>query len=123
MSNYSTKKELDHAKGVDTFDLAAKKGFIALNVVVDKLDINKLVNVPTSLNNLKPKVDDLEIGKLKTVQVDLKKLSDKVDNEVVKNTRFNTLKTKVNSLKKNISDATTLIHIHQYNTDNKIQRS
>ena len=87
MSNYSTKKELDHAKGVDTFDLAAKKGFIALNVVVDKLDINKLVNVPTSLNNLKPKVDDLEIGKLKTVQVDLKKLSDKVDNEVVKNTR------------------------------------
>ena len=78
------------------------------------------MNVPTNLNNLKPKVDDLEIGKLKTVQVDLKKLSDKVDNEVVKNTRFNTLKTKVNSLKKNISDATTLIHIHQYNTDNKI---
>ena len=51
---------------------------------VDKLDINKLVNVPTSLNNLKTKVDDLDVGKLKTVPVDLKKLSDAVDNEVDK---------------------------------------
>ena len=43
---------------------------------VDKLGINKLVNVPTSLNNLKTKVDDLDVGKLKTVPVDLKKLSE-----------------------------------------------
>ena len=67
---------------------------------VDKLDINKLTNVPTSLNNLKTKIDDLDVGKLKTVPVDLKKLSDVVDNEVAKNTKFNTLKTKVNSLEK-----------------------
>ena len=39
---------------------------------VGKLDINKLVNVPTSLNNLKIKIDDLDVGKLKTVPVDLK---------------------------------------------------
>ena len=84
---------------------------------VDKLDINKLVNVPTSLNNLKTKVDDLDVGKLKTVPVDLKKLSGVVANEVVKNTKFNTLKTKVNSLEKKIPDATTLIHINQCNTD------
>ena len=84
---------------------------------VDKLDINKLVNVPTSLNNLKTKVDDLDVGKLKTVPVDLKKLSDVVDNEVVKNAKFNTLETKVNNLEKKIPDATTLIHINQYNTD------
>ena len=62
---------------------------------VDKLDINKLVNVPTSLNNLKTKVDDLNVAKLKTVPIDLKKLNDVVDKEVVKNTKFNTLKTKV----------------------------
>ena len=117
LPNYSTKKELDHATGVDTSDLAAKKDFIALKAEVDKLDINKLVNVPTSLNNLKTKVDDLDVGKLKTVPVDLKKLSDVVDNEVVKNTKFNTLKTKVNNLEKKIPDATTLIHINQYNTD------
>ena len=34
----------------------------------------------------------------KTAPLDLKKLSDVVDNEVVKNTEFNTLKTKVNNL-------------------------
>ena len=40
------------------------------------VDINKLINVPTSLNNSKTKVDDLDVGKLKTLPVDLKKLSD-----------------------------------------------
>ena len=91
-----------------------------MKVEVGKLDINKLVNGPTSLSNLKTKVDNLDYGKLKTVSIDLKKLSDVVANEVVKNTKFNTLKTKVNSLEKKIPDATTLIHINQYNTDNKI---
>ena len=73
------------------------------------------------MNNLKTKVDDLDVGKLKTVPVlkktDLKKLSDLIDDEVVKNTKFNTLKTKVKNLEKKIPDATTLIHINQYNTD------
>ena len=101
----------------DLLNYASKKDFIALKAEVDKLDINRLTNVPTSLNNLKRKVDDLDVGKLKTVPVDLKKLSDVVDNEVVKNTKFNTLQTKVNNLEKKIPDATTLIHINQYNTD------
>ena len=84
---------------------------------VNKLDINILTNVPTSLDNLKAKVDDLGVRKLKTVPVDLKKLSDVVNNEVVKNTKSNTLKTKINNLEKKTPDATTLIHISQYNTD------
>ena len=54
---------------------------------------------------------------MKTVPMDLKKLSDVVDNDVVKNTKFNTLKTKVYSLEKKIPHATKLIHINQYNTD------
>ena len=61
-----------------------------------------MVNAPTSLNNLGTKVDDLDIGKLKTVSVDLKKLGDVVDKEVVKNTKFNALKTKVIKLEKKI---------------------
>ena len=117
MSNYATKNELNHATGVDTSDLAAKKGFIALKAEVEKLDINKLINVTTSLNNLKTKVDDLDVDKLKTVPVDVKKVSDVADNKVVKNTKFNTLKTNVNNLDKKIPDATTLIHTNQYNTD------
>ena len=76
LSNYATIKELEHTTGIDTSDLAAKKDFIALKTEVDKLDFNKLVNVPTSWNNLKTKIDDLDVGKLKTVPVDLKKLSD-----------------------------------------------
>ena len=67
LSNYATRT------GVDTFDLAAKKDFIALKAEVDKLGINKLVSVTTSLNNLKTKVDDLEL--------DLD--ADVVDDEVV----------------------------------------
>ena len=54
MSNYATKKELDHATGINT-----------------------------------------------------------LDNNVVKNTKFNALKIKENSLKKKIPDATTLIQINQ----------
>ena len=83
----------------------------------EKLDINKINNVPTSLNNLKTKVDYLGVGKLKNVSADLKKLSNVVDNEVVKNTKFNTLKTNVNNLEKKIPDATTLIQINRYNTE------
>ena len=64
---------------------------------VDKLDIYKLVNVPTGLNNLKTKVDDLDVDKSKTVPTDLKKLSDVGSKEAVKNTKFNKLNTKVNS--------------------------
>ena len=79
---------------------------------VGKIDITKLINVPTTLNNLKIKLDDLDVAKLKTVPVDLKKLGDIADNEVVKNTKFNTLKTKVNNIEKKIPDATTLIHIN-----------
>ena len=69
------------------------------------------------MNDLKTKVDDIDVGKLKSVPVDLKKLSDIVDNEAAKNTKFNTIKTKVNSLEKKIPEATTLIHINQYNAD------
>ena len=72
---------------------------------VDKLDINKKVNVLTSLNNSKLKVDDLVVGKLKTVHVDLKKTS----NIVVKNTKFNKLKAKINHLNKKIPVANNLI--------------
>ena len=65
---------------------------------VDKLGINKLLNVLTSLSNLNTNVDDLDVSRLKAVPADLKKISDVVDNEVVKNAKFNKLKTKVNNL-------------------------
>ena len=71
-----------------------------------------MINVPTSLNNLKKKVNNSDVDKLKTVPIDLKKLSDAVDNDFVKN--------KVNNLEKRISYATTLIHIINTIQINKI---
>ena len=111
LSNFASKKELEHATGADTSNLAAKKDVIALKAEVDKIDNAKLVNILTNLNTLKTNVNDLNIGKLKTVHKDLKKLSDVVKIEVVKNTKFSTLKTKVNHLEKKISEATTLINL------------
>ena len=48
---YATIKELNDTIGVDTSTFAAKRYFIALKVY--KLDLNKRVNVPTSLNKQK----------------------------------------------------------------------
>ena len=79
--------------------------------------MTKFVNVPTSLNNLKTKVDNLNVDESKTVSAALKKLSNVIDNEVVKYTKFSTLKTKVNNLENRIPNATTLIQINQYKTD------
>ena len=89
LSNYATKKELDLATGVDTCDLATKNCFTVFKAEVDKLNINKLVNASTSLNNLKIKVDGPDVSKLKTVFVDLRKLNDVVHNQVIKNTKLN----------------------------------
>ena len=62
-----------------------QKNFIfALKAEVDKLDINKLTNASTSLNNLKTKLVGLDLIKLKTVPAGFKKISDFVDNKVVK---------------------------------------
>ena len=99
-------KELNNATGVDTSNITAKRDFIALKVEVDKLDINKLVNVPTSADNLKRKKDDLDVDKLKPVSIDLKKLRDIVSKEIVKSTQFNALNMTVN-LEKKLPDETS----------------
>ena len=43
-----------------------------------------------------------------------------MNNDAVKNIKINTLKPMVNNLEKKLPDATTLIHINQYNTDTQI---
>ena len=75
-SNYTTKKDEEHAASVGTSDLVAKNLFIDKKASVEKLVIAKLVDVSTSLNNLKTKVDDLDIGKLKNVPRVPNKLND-----------------------------------------------
>ena len=83
-------------------NLATKSDFIALKAEIDKLNI--LVNVQTGFNNLKTNIVELGVGKLKSIPIDFKKLSDVVSKEVVENTEFDKLNTKVNSLGINIPD-------------------
>ena len=91
-----------------------------MKAIVDKLDINKLVNVPTRLNNLKTKVDNLDVDELKHFPTDLKKLNDVVSKEVVKQRVYNKLKTNLNNLEKKVTDSSTLIQTNQTTQINKI---
>ena len=76
------------------------KKIIALKTEVDKLDINKLVNVWTGLNNWKTKVSDFDVDKMKTAKKDADKLKNVVDHEVDKNTKFDMLNIKWNNLER-----------------------
>ena len=71
-----------------------------------------MVNISNILSNFK-KINELDVGELKILPIDLKRLSDVVNKEVTKNTIFDALKTKVNTLDKKFFDVTTLIHINQ----------
>ena len=75
MSNYATKADLKNAIGVDTSYFAKKAALAYLKSDMDKLDTDKLKNVPSGLSSLKSKVDKLDIGKSETAPVDLSKLS------------------------------------------------
>ena len=55
----------------------------------------------------------------KLFQLTFKKLSDVVSKEVDQRTKYTKRNTKVGDLKDENSDAFTLIHINQYNTDKK----
>ena len=55
--------------------LLKKTDLANLKPDVDKLDIDKLKNVPSGLSNLKSIVDKLDVDKLIPVPVDLSKLS------------------------------------------------
>ena len=75
LSNYATKKDSINATGVQTSSLAKKVDLANLKSNVDKLDIDKLKNVPTNLSNLKSKVDKVDVDKLIPVPVVISKLS------------------------------------------------
>ena len=74
LSNYGTKKNQNLLQALIHLIYLRKRDFIALKAEVDKLNINKVTNIPTSLNNLEAKVDDLNVDKLQTVPADLKKI-------------------------------------------------
>ena len=97
LSNFPAKADLKNATGVDTSKLSKKVNLANFKSVVDKLDIDKLNNIPTNLSNLKSKTDKLDVGKLVPIPADLSKLSDVVKNDFV-------IKVVYNAKIKNIRD-------------------
>ena len=104
LSNYATKSDLKIATEVDTSIFAKKVDLANLKNNVDKLDIDKLKNVPTYLSNLKSKVHKLDVDKLVPVPVNLSKLSDVVKNDAVKKDAYNA---KIKNFEDEIPDMTT----------------
>ena len=102
LSNYATKADLKNAAGVDTSQFARKVDLANLKSNVDKLEIDKLKNVP---NNLKSQVDKLYGNKLVPVSVYLSKLSDVVKNGVLKKDLYNA---KNKNIEDKIPDITNL---------------
>ena len=99
LSNYTTKEHLKNTTGVHTSHCAKKSDLANLTSDVDKLDIDKLKNVPSKLSNLKSKVDKLDVYKLVLFPVDLSKLSDVIKSDVVKKTESDELVKKINTIK------------------------
>ena len=56
---------------------------------MDKLDIDKLKNIPTSLSNLISTLDKFDVDKLVHIPADLSELSDVVKNDVVTKDVYN----------------------------------
>ena len=90
MSNYATKSDIKNISDIDTSRFSLKSDLASLKTEVDKLDIDKLVPVP----------------------VDLSKLSDVAKNYVVKETVYDILVAKVNSI-----DTSTFVLKSKYDTD------
>ena len=93
LSNYVTKEDIKNITHVDTSGFALKTNLSSLKTKVDKLDIDKLVPVPT----------------------DLSKLSNLVKNDVVKKTAYNKLVSKVDNIDTNdfVYDRLSMIQTKQ----------
>ena len=61
LSNYATKTDFKNAARINTSIFAKKVDLASLKPNIDKLDTDKLKNVPTKLKNLKNKVDKLVV--------------------------------------------------------------
>ena len=90
LSNYATKADIKNISNADISSFALKTNLANLKTEVDKLDIDKLVPVPT----------------------DLSKLNNVVKNDVVKKTVYDKLVAKVNNI-----DTSRFILKSKYDTD------
>ena len=105
LSNYVTKADLKKQQVSMHWILLTKTDLANLKNNLDRLDIDKLKNVPTNISNLKSKVDKLNVDKLVPDSVDLSKLSNVVKNGAVKKDVYNA---KIKNIEDKIPDITNL---------------
>ena len=114
LTNYATKNNIKNITHVDTSSFALKTNLSSLKNEVEKLDINKLVPVPTDLSKLSNVVKNDVVKK-----IDYNKSVAKVDNidtnGFVLKTKYSTDKAK---LENEIPDTSDLVQKTDYN--NKI---
>ena len=112
LSNYATKTDIKNISHIDTSSFALKTNLSSLKTEADKLDIDKLVPIPSDLSKLSNAVKN-DVAK-KTVY---HKLVAKVDNidtsDFVLKTKCNTDKTE---LENKIPDTSGLAKKTSYNT-------
>ena len=104
-SNYAKKADLKIVTGVDTSKFATMVILANLKTDIDKLDIDKLENVPTIVSSLKIRVDELNVDKLVPASVDLSKLSNALKNDVVRRDVYNA---KIKNIEGKVPDITNL---------------
>ena len=88
LSNYARKANLKNAVGVDTSRFAKKFDLANIKSNLDKLDSDKLKNVPTNLSNLKSKINK---NKIKNIEDEIPDITNLATNT--------TLNAKINELK------------------------
>ena len=99
LSNYATKEDIKNIPHVDTLSFALKTNLTNLKTEVDKLDIDKLLPVPTDLN----------------------KLSNVAKNDVVKKTAYNKVVAKVDNIDTNNFVLMTKYRADKAELENKIR--
>ena len=67
LSNYATKADIENISHVDTSSFALRTNLANLKTEVDKLDIDKLVHVPTGLSKLSNVVKNYVVKKLNMI--------------------------------------------------------
>ena len=97
LSNHAIRTDLKNATRVGTL--------ANLKPDVNKLDIDKLKNVPSNLSSLKSKANKLDVDKLVPVPADLTKLGVAAKNDIVKKDLYNA---KIKNIEDKISDITNL---------------
>ena len=111
LSNYATKADIKNILHVDTSSFALKTNLANLKTEVDKIDIDKLVPVPTDLSKLRDVVKNDVVKK-----IDYDKLVAKVDyidtNGFVLKTKYDTGKLE---LENKIPDTSELVKKTDYN--------